>query len=62
MKGYASNNTKYSGVDDIQWLLQCCGAESYQDWFKLETPKVSYNEASEFFHKRTSLSLHFQSD
>lgn len=36
MKNYQTTLSCKALVDDIQWILQCCGKCSYSDWFKID--------------------------
>lgn len=34
VKDYHTKQSTKSLVDNVQYILQCCGAYSYEDWFK----------------------------
>ncbi|XP_022900284.1 uncharacterized protein [Onthophagus taurus] len=57
---YNEKNCAKSLVDNIQWALQCCGAQSYKDWNLVPWKKISDTRISRHFafpHPRESPSL-----
>lgn len=43
MKKYRIDPTSKAIVDNVQYALQCCGANNYKNWFDIEWKKQSNN-------------------